>query len=77
MALTTERIREIERSHVYNQTATLVDFARAIETEVRKEYTELIRQMRDALGVATTPLAKDRQEVLRAIAAANARLENP
>ena len=75
MALTTERIREIERSHVYNQTATLVDFARAIETEVRKEYTELIRQMRDALGVATTPLAKDRQEVLRAIAAANARLE--
>ena len=77
MALTTERIREIERSHVYNQPATLVDFARAIETEVRKEYTELIRQMRDALGVATTPLAKDRQEVLRAIAAANARLENP
>ena len=75
MALTPERIREIERSHVYNQTATLVDFARAIETEVRKEYTELIRQMRDALGVATTPLAKDRQEVLRAIAAANARLE--
>lgn len=47
------------------------------EAEVRKEYTELIRQMRDALGVATTPLAKDRQEVLRAIAAANARLENP
>lgn len=43
-------------------------------TALHKQDTALIRQMREALGVATTPLAKDRQEVLRAIAAANERL---
>lgn len=47
----------------------------AILEAARKQDEALIRQMRDVLGVATTPLAKDRQEVLRAIAAANARLE--
>jgi hypothetical protein len=42
--------------------------------EQQRQDTELIRQMLEALGVATTPLAKDRQEVLAAIAAAKARL---
>lgn len=41
--------------------------------EQQRQDTELIRQMLEALGVATTPLAKDRQEVLAAIAAAKAR----
>ncbi|GDY37747.1 hypothetical protein [Acidovorax sp. NB1] len=41
--LTPERIREIERLHVYSQTATLVDFARKIEAEVRKQDEALIR----------------------------------
>ena len=44
-------------------------------TALRKQDTELIRQMLDALEVATTPLAADRQEVLRAVTAARARLE--
>ena len=26
-----ERLREIERQHVYSQTATLIEFARAVE----------------------------------------------
>ena len=44
-------------------------------TALRKQDTELIQQMLEALEVATTPLAKDRQEVLAAITAARARLE--
>ena len=44
-------------------------------TALRKQDTELIQQLVEALGVATTPLAKDRQEVLSAITAARARLE--
>lgn len=48
--------------------------ARAIEAEVRKQDEALIQQLVGALGAATTPLAKDRQEVLAAIAAARARL---
>lgn len=50
-------------------------FARAIEAEVRKQDDALIQQLVEALEVATTPLAKDRQEVLAAITAARARLE--
>lgn len=50
-------------------------FARAIEAEVRKSDEALILQLVEALEVATTPLAKDRQEVLAAITAARARLE--
>jgi hypothetical protein len=50
-------------------------FAHAVESEVRKSDEALIRQLVDALGVATTPLVKDRQEVLRAISAGRARLE--
>ncbi len=42
--------------------------------EQQRQDTELIRQMLEALGVATTPLTKDRQEVLAAIAAVKARL---
>jgi len=49
MTLSDDRIREIERSYVYSQTATLVDFARAIEAEVRKDDEALIRQLVDAL----------------------------
>ena len=44
-------------------------------TALRKQDTALIRQLVEALAVATTPLAKDRQEVLAAITAARARLE--
>ena len=44
-------------------------------TALRKQDTELIQQLVEALEVATTPLAKDRQEVLRAVTAARARLE--
>ncbi len=43
--------------------------------EVRKQDDALIQQLAEALEVATTPLAKDRQEVLAAITAARARLE--
>lgn len=50
-------------------------FARAIEAEVRKQDTALILQLVEALEVATTPLAADRQEVLRAVTAGRARLE--
>lgn len=53
----------------------VVRVCRAVEAEVHKQDTALIRQMLDALAVATTPLAKDRQEVLAAITAARARLE--
>ena len=49
---------------------------RAVEALVRKDYDALILQLVEALEVATTPLAKDRQEVLTAIAAARARLES-
>ena len=45
-------------------------------TALRKQDEALIRRLVDALGVATTPLAKDRQEVLRAITAGRARLES-
>lgn len=41
----------------------------------RKDDTVLIRQLVEALEVATTPLAKDRQEVLRAVTAARSRLK--
>ena len=44
-------------------------------TALRKQDTALIRQLVEALEVATTPLAADRQEVLRAVTAARARLE--
>ena len=50
-------------------------FAHAVESEVRKSDDALIRQLVEALEVATTPLAKDRQEVLRAVTAARARLD--
>ena len=45
------------------------------EAEVRKQDDALILQLVEALEVATTPLAADRQEVLRAVTAARARLE--
>ena len=57
-----------------SQWERLFGFGYAVEAEVRKQDTELIRQMLDALEVATTPLAADRQEVLRAVTAARARL---
>lgn len=67
-ALGSQHLREQDRK-------TVTRFAHAVESEVRKSDEALIRQLVDALGVATTPLAKDRQEVLRAITAASARLE--
>ena len=48
--------------------AGYIDFARAIEAEVHKQDTELIRQMRDALSDF------DYDKRILAIAAANARL---
>ena len=48
---------------------------RAVEALVRKDYDALILQLVEALEVATTPLAADRQEVLRAVTAGRARLE--
>ena len=53
----------------------VVRVCRAVEAEVHKQDEALIRQLVEALAVATTPLAKDRQEVLAAITAARARLE--
>lgn len=50
-------------------------FARAVEAEVRKQDDVLILQLVEALEVATTPLAADRQEVLRAVTAGRARLD--
>ena len=67
-ALGSQHLREQDRKMVTR-------FARAIEAEVRKQEDALILQLVEALGVATTPLAQDRQEVLRALAAGRARLE--
>ena len=58
-----------------SQWERLFGFGYAVEAEVRKQDDALILQLVEALGVATTPLAKDRQEVLRALAAGRARLE--
>lgn len=58
-----------------------VDIARnGIDEMIRlqtqaKQDEALIRQLVDALGVAATPIVKDRQEVLRAISAGRARLD--
>ena len=68
--LTLEQIEAIN-----TRTLGHLHFASAIESEVRKRDEALIRQLVDALGVATTPLVKDRQEVLRAISAGRARLD--
>lgn len=67
-ALGSQHLREQDRKMVTR-------FAHAVESEVRKSDDVLIRQLVKALEVAATPLAKDRQEVLAAIAAARARLE--
>lgn len=67
-ALGSQHLREQDRKMVTR-------FAHAVEYEVRKSDEALIRRLVDALEVATTPLAKDRQEVLAAITAARARLE--
>lgn len=42
----------------------------AVLEAARKQDEALLLQLVEALGVATTPLAKDRQEVLAAITAA-------
>lgn len=73
MALSDKQIRELWED--YNPMQGIASFARAVEAEVQKQDTALIRQMFDALEVATTPLAADRQEVLRAVTAGRARLE--
>ena len=76
MALSDDRIFEIAEAYgTLDSEYRRAEFARAIEAEVHKQDTALIRQLVEALGVATTPLAKDRQEVLRAITAGRARLE--
>lgn len=65
----------------HGQYSGVVDIARnGIDEVIRlqtqaKQDEALIRQLADALGAATTPLAKDRQEVLRAITAARAWLD--
>lgn len=77
MALSDEQIVQLslEWPAETNDWASHIDFARAIEAEVHKQDNALIRQMFDALEVATTPLAADRQEVLRAVTAGRARLD--
>ena len=76
MALSDEQIVQLslEWPAETNDWASHIDFARAIEAEVHKQDNALILQLVEALEVATTPLAKDRQEVLAAITAASARL---
>ena len=76
MALSDDRIFEIAEAYgTLDSEYRRAEFARAIEAEVHKQDTALIRQMKDALEVATTPLAADRQEVLLAVTAGRARLE--
>ncbi len=58
-----------------SQWERLFGFGYAVEAEGQKQDEALIRQLVEALEVATTPLAADRQEVLRAVAAARARLD--
>ena len=64
----------------HGQYSGVVDIARnGIDEVIRlqtqaKQDDALIRQLVEALEVATTPLAADRQEVLAAIAAARVRL---
>jgi hypothetical protein len=77
MALTPEQIDSAYRKvwSTVPHAQRLSAFALEIEAEVRKQDDALILQLVEALEVATTPLAKDRQEVLAAITAARARLE--
>ena len=67
-ALGSQHLREQDRT-------TVSRFALAVEAEARAQDTVLIRLLGEALEVATTPLAKDRQEVLRAVTAARSRLK--
>ena len=67
-ALGSQHLREQDRKMVTR-------FAHAVEYEVRKSDEALIRRLVEALEVATTPLAADRQAVLRAVTAGRARLE--
>ena len=76
MALSDDRIFEIAEAYgMLDSEYRRAEFARAIEDESQKQDTALILQLVEALEVATTTLAKDRQEVLAAITAARARLE--
>ena len=54
MALTTERINELLDDHTATNGSYPTRFARAIEAEVRKADTALIRQLVEALDEATT-----------------------
>jgi len=83
--LSDEQIRGLWAN--YSPTKGIESFARSIEAEARKQDTELIRQMLDALqiadnialvGVAYTPKSVDAglRKIGEAIAAARARLEN-
>jgi len=70
MALSDDRIYEIAYAYgALDSEHRRAEFARAIEAEVRKEDTELIRQMWAALSDF------DYDKRILAIAAANARLE--
>ena len=74
--LSDDRIFEIAEAYgMLDSEYRRAEFARAIEDESQKQDTALILQLVEALEVATTTLAKDRQEVLAAITAASARLE--
>ena len=74
--LSDDRIFEIAEAYgMLDSEYRRAEFARAIEDESQKQDTALILQLVEALEVATTTLAKDRQEVLAAITAARARLE--
>ena len=80
MALSDERIWDSDAIMKANAAAGLPMpilgmLCRTVEAEVRKSDEALILQLVGALEVATTQLAKDRQEVLAAIATGRARLE--
>lgn len=83
MALSDEQILDIaEERQLYNRALPAIRFARAIESEVRKQDDELIRQMDAALDASEAFLlsagfeSSDAfQEVSAALTAGRARLE--
>ena len=79
MALTPEQIVDIAAAtQLYNRALPAIRFARAIEAEVRKADTDLIRQMLEALEQSNATLWEEDDDpecpASAAITAARARL---
>lgn len=78
MALTPEQIKDEASYHgVIGSTEMLVKFARAIEAEVRKDDTELIRQLVEAVRIDRIETEDWPADSRIAIDALRARLEQP